>query len=65
MMTLPKKMYAGIVEGKIYVVPLPGDQYAPLGIALFHSRTEANRHFETVVEIDPEKFLAGVKNLDN
>lgn len=60
MMALPKKMYAGVVGGRIYVVATDrtcDDPYCPLGIALFKSEAEARRRFETVIAIDPAKLL--------
>ncbi len=57
MMALPKKMYAGVVDGQIYVVPVSVDGYVPIGIALFKSEAEAKKHFETVIEINPAELL--------
>ncbi len=59
-MNLPKKMWAGVVDGQIYTsmaVDGAADSYTPVGIALFMTQEEARRHFEHVVEVNGEKLL--------
>lgn len=50
MFDLPKKMYAGVMDGKIYVSDC-FDSYTPVAIALFKTKAEAEKHFEKVLEI--------------
>lgn len=58
MITLPKRMWAGVVDGHIYVVPQTGDDYVPFGIALFTTEAKAREKFENVQQVDPAKLLA-------
>ena len=57
MLDLPKKMYAGLFEGRVYASTEGGSDYTPLGVALFKTRAEAQRRFEHVIEVDPSALL--------
>lgn len=59
-MNLPKKMWAGVVDGQIYTtmsVDTTADSYTPVGVALFTTEEDARRHFEHVIEINGEKLM--------
>lgn len=58
MKLLPKKMFAGICDGQIYAEESRGDPYTPIRIALFRTRAEAAKYFESVVEVNAASMLA-------
>lgn len=57
-MGLPKKMYAGIMDGMIATHTDCADEYTPLMVALFASEREARKHYERVVPVDTAKLFA-------
>lgn len=57
MRKLPKKMWAGVVDGQIYAEDC-SDPYTPVAIALFPTRAEAMKHFAKVCEVHAAEMLA-------
>jgi len=50
-------MWAGITDGHIATGSDSTDQYAPLTIALFGTKNEAERYYEHVIRIDVDAML--------
>ena len=51
-------MWAGIVDDHIATdTDKSTDEYTPITVALFRTRQDAERHYQSVVKIDVDKLL--------
>lgn len=51
------KMWAGVMDNHIASDDKSTDEYTPISLALFRSRSEARKHYERVVEVDVDVLL--------